>query len=72
VIADQRLSDLIVLEKFSRLTRILAGDRHHFFTKDAQSPQRDIFQVSDGRRDYVERASQTLSSVSLNMKLEAS
>jgi hypothetical protein len=71
VITDQRLFDLIVLEKLLRLTRIFTGDRDHFIAKDAQSPERNIFQVSDGCRDDIERARQALSSVSLVMELEA-
>jgi hypothetical protein len=71
VIADKRLFDLVVLEKLLRLTRIFTGDHCNFFAKDAQSAQRNIFQISDGCRDDVERARQTLSSVSLSMKSEA-
>jgi hypothetical protein len=60
VIADEGLFNLIVLEKLLRLTRILAGDDRNFLTKDAQSTDCNIFQVSDGRRDYIESARQTL------------
>jgi hypothetical protein len=69
VITDERLFDLVVLQKFLRLTRIFTRDRRNFLAKDTQSAQRNIFQVSDGCRDDVERARQTLSSVSLSVEL---
>jgi proteasome lid subunit RPN8/RPN11 len=43
-----------------RLARILAGDHYNFVTKDAQSTDRNIFQVPDRCRDDVERARQAL------------
>lgn len=71
VIADERLLDLVVIEKLSGLARILTGDRRDLLAKNANSAERNIFQISDGCRDDVEGARQTLSSVSLSMEVEA-
>jgi hypothetical protein len=54
VIADQRFRDIQVLQKFARLARVLASDAIAL-AQDAPRPQRDVFQIADGRRDDVER-----------------
>ena len=47
-------SDFVVAEEFPGRTRILGSDEIRF-PQDAQGPGRNVFQVSDGRTDYVKR-----------------
>lgn len=71
VVANERPIDLVMLEKLLCLARIFTGNHGDFLAKYPKSAKRNIFQISDGCCDEVERARQTLSSVSLSMEAEA-
>ena len=47
------LASVFPAEQFQSLARILAGDQVHFL-EHAQRPQRDVFQIPDGRGDKIQ------------------
>ena len=63
VIADEGFADIKVRKQLLSLPGVFTGDDLHFVSKDAESPERDVFEVAYRRCDKVEIASQTLSSV---------
>jgi hypothetical protein len=59
VVTEQTSLNAIVIEQPFGGAGILAGDPFRFF-QDADRPVRDVLQVADGRRDYVEAARNVL------------
>ncbi len=55
VITEQRSVDFITVEQFPSVPCVFGGDDVHF-TKHAQCPKRNIFQIADRRRDQIERS----------------
>ena len=55
VVADKRFVNVVVRQKFLRMPRVFAGDLVGFF-QDAQSAQRNVFEIADGRADKVKDA----------------
>ncbi len=66
VITDERFGDFEMVEKFLRLPCVFAGNHTDFFAQDAQGTKGDVFEISNGRRNQVQRGTQAISSVSLN------
>jgi len=52
VIADERLVNFEVIQKFQRVARVFAGNLIDFL-EDAQGPQGDVFQIADRRGDKI-------------------
>ena len=59
VIADERLPDVVMVQKYLGVPGILARDPVRF-AQNADRPERDVFQISDGRSHQVEDARHVL------------
>ncbi len=46
VIADEGFADIEVSKKLLSLPGVFAGDDLHFFAKDAEGSERDVFQIA--------------------------
>ena len=55
-VTQERLFDFISLEQMRGVARILGGE-YVAFTQNAEGPEGDVFQVSDGGGDQIKRSS---------------
>jgi hypothetical protein len=55
VVADEWLTNFVVIEELLRVARVFAGDLVDFF-EDAQGAERHVFEIADGRPDEVQAA----------------
>ena len=68
VIADEGFADIKVSEQLLSLPGVFACNDLHFVAQDAESPERDVFQIAYRCCDKVEIAGQTLSSVAFSSR----
>jgi hypothetical protein len=53
VVGDEGFGDVVVIEEFSAVAGILAGDPVDLVLEDAESAEGDVFEVSDGCGDKI-------------------
>jgi hypothetical protein len=54
VIADERFGDAVVIEKFSTVAGVLAGDTVNLVFQNTEGPDGDVLQVANGGGDKIE------------------
>jgi hypothetical protein len=54
VVRRQRLDDLVMIQQPGGIPGVFRKDKIHFF-QHFECPERNILQITDGRRNYIEQ-----------------